>query len=101
MSRRSAPKIEKGESIIMKEYRNPYDLIADSTHAAVLDLLTDDERDYLRSALDYESIVLRYGGVFCPNVEIVDSITRGILNSEPFCAFVRESVLFALEACAK
>lgn len=81
----------------MKEYQNPHDLIAYS-HAAVLDILTDDERDYLRSALDYESIVLRvHDGL----VDIVDSISNDVLNTEPFRVFVRESVLFALEDCAK
>jgi hypothetical protein len=89
-------KFERGKCY-MKEYHNPHDLIADS-HAAVLDILTDDERDYLCSALDYEPIVLRvHDGI----VDIVDSISDDVLNTEPFFQFVRESILFALEDCKK
>ena len=80
----------------MKEYTNPWSLIADTKLCAVLDILTEDEQDYLRSALDYESIVLRvHDGL----VDIVDTINGDVYNTLSVKEFVRNSISWAMDNC--
>lgn len=76
----------------MKQYRNPYALISES-YSAVLDILTEQERDYLLHVLDFEemSLVVHDG-----MVDIVDDITGEVYNTEPITVFIRESIKFAM-----
>ena len=77
----------------MKEYTSPYDVIA-CGHAAVLDILTEKEQDYLRHVLDFEAMVLHvHDGV----VDLVDAITGDILDTDSYLMFVRESVKYAMQ----
>jgi len=76
----------------MKQYRNPYALISDS-YSAVLDILTEDERDYLLHVLDFEAMYLVvHDGL----VDIVDDITGEVYNTEPITVFIHESIKFAM-----
>ena len=78
----------------MKEYTNPWSLIADTKLCAVLDILTEDEQDYLRSALDYESIVLRvHDGV----VDVVDTINGDVYNTLSVKEYVHDSIYWAMD----
>lgn len=78
--------------IAMKRYSNPFDLIAD-TYGSVLEILTDAEKEYLRGVLDFEAIALDvHDGI----VDVIDTISGDVLNSEPIAQFVRESVQFAM-----
>ena len=80
----------------MKKYSNPYEAIDDSC-AVILEILTEDERDYLRSVLDFESTELHvHDGL----VDIVDVISGEVYNTLPFFEFVRNSVQFAMHDCA-
>ena len=81
----------------MKEYKNPYTLISDC-YGAVLDILTEEEKEYLNSVLDFECIVLRVHDGF---VDIVDSISEEIYNTETVPAFIRNSIKFAFHDCEK
>ncbi len=81
----------------MKKYSNPYEAIDDSA-SVILEILTEDERDYLRSVLDFESTELHvHDGL----VDIVDTISGEIYNTLPFFEFVRNSVQFAMHDCEK
>lgn len=83
--------------MVEKEYKNPRDLIKENC-PDVLRILTGEECDYLYNVLDYECIVLRlHNGL----VDIVDTISGDILNTENLYTFVRESVLFAIHDCAE
>lgn len=79
------------------KYKNPYDLILNHS-SVILKLLTDEERDYLKHALDFQSIELHvHDGL----VDVVDTISREVYNSLPFFEFVRNSVQFAMHDCEK
>ena len=81
----------------MKKYSNPYEAIDDSC-AVVLEILTEEERDYLAHALDFESTELHvHDGL----VDIVDTISGEVYNTLPFFEFVRNSVQFAMHDCEK
>lgn len=76
----------------MKQYRNPYALISDS-YSAVLDILTEQERDYLLHVLDFEAMSLVvHDGL----VDIVDDISGEVYNTEKITVFIHESVKFAM-----
>lgn len=80
----------------MKKYSNPREVISDSA-PVILEILTENERDYLRSVLDFESTELHvHDGL----VDIVDTISGEIYNTLPFFEFVRNSVQFAMHDCA-
>lgn len=81
----------------MKEYKSPYKLISDC-YGAVLDILTEGEKEYLNSVLDFESIVLRVHDGF---VDITDSISEEIYNTQTVSAFIHDSIKFAFHDCEK
>lgn len=78
----------------MKEYTNPWSLIVDSRFRAVLDILTTDEQNYLSSALDYESIVLR---VHDGMVDVVDTINGDVYNTLSVKEYVHDSIYWAMD----
>ena len=81
----------------MKKYSNPYEAI-DNHASVILEILTEEERDYLRSVLDFESTELHvHDGL----VDIVDTISGEVYNTLPFFEFVRNSVQFAMHDCEK
>jgi len=81
----------------MRKYNNPHEMIDDCV-PAVLEILTNDERDYLAHALDFESTELHaHDGL----VDIVDTINGEVYNTLPFFEFVRNSVQFAMHDCEK
>lgn len=76
----------------MKQYRNPYALISDS-FSAILDILTEQERDYLLHVLDFEAMSLVvHDGL----VDVVDEIGGDVYSTEPITVFIHESVKFAM-----
>lgn len=78
----------------MKEYSNPFNLILDSRFRAVLDVLSIDEQNYLSSALDYESIVLRvHDGL----VDVVDTINGDVYNTLSVKEYVHDSIYWAMD----
>ena len=78
----------------MKEYSNPFNLILDSRFRAVLDVLSIDEQNYLSSALDYESIVLRvHDGL----VDVVDTINGDVYNTLSLKEYVHDSIYWAMD----
>lgn len=81
----------------MRKYNNPHEMIDDCV-PAILEILTNDERDYLAHALDFESTELHaHDGL----VDIVDTISGEVYNTLPFFDFVRNSVQFAMHDCEK
>jgi len=79
----------------MKKYSNPYELI-DNHASVILDILTEDEKDYLRHVLDFTWMELYvHDGL----VDIVDAINGEVYNTLPFFEYVRNSVQFAMHDC--
>lgn len=77
----------------MKQYRNPHALISD-TYGAILDILTEQERDYLLHVLDYEAMsLIVHDGL----VDIVDDINGEVYNTEPITAFIHDSIKYAIQ----
>lgn len=82
---------------MMKMYRNPYDLINDVA-PVILNILAEDEQDYLRHVLDFEWIDLHmHDGV----VDIVDAIDGTVYNTQPVFEHIRDSIKFAMHDCER
>lgn len=76
----------------MKKYSNPYDMINDSW-SGILDVLTEEEQDFLRHVLDYEAMSLVvHDGV----VDLVDDISGEIYNTQTITAFIHDSIKYAM-----
>ncbi len=78
----------------MKEYTDPYELIADH-YPSLLDILTEDQQDYLRYCLDFQCVALK---VHDGKVDVVDTISEDIINTFTIETFVRYTLADAVRA---